>query len=74
MKKRTIIILAIVVIVVLVAVVGLGSKKDKGVKVTLEKVKRMDLTSIVSASGEIKPKKNVNISALIPGRIVKIGV
>jgi HlyD family secretion protein len=74
MKKRTVIILAVVAIVVLAVILGLSSKKDKGVKVTLEKVKRTDLTSIVSASGEIKPKKNVNISALIPGRIVKIGV
>lgn len=40
----------------------------------VEKVKRDDLESTVSASGEVKPKKNVNISAHIPGRIVKIGV
>ena len=74
MKKKTVIILAVVLIVVLAVILGLSSKKDKGVKVTLEKVKRTDLTSIVSASGEIKPKKSINISALIPGRIVKIGV
>jgi len=42
--------------------------------VTLEKVEKQDLESIISASGEIKPKKNVNISAQIPGRIIKIGV
>ena len=74
MKKRTVIILAIIAIVVVALVLRAGAKKDKGIKVTLEKVKRTDLTEIVSASGEIKPKKNVNISALIPGRIVKIGV
>jgi HlyD family secretion protein len=74
MKKKTVIILAIAIVVILAAVIGLGSKKDKGIKVTLEKVKRTDLTSIVSASGEIKPKKSINISALIPGRVVKIGV
>jgi HlyD family secretion protein len=32
------------------------------------------LTSIISASGEVKPKKSINISAQVPGRIVKIGV
>jgi len=74
MKKKTIIILAVIVVLVLVAVLGLGSRGEKGVKVTLDKVKRTDLTSIISASGEIKPKKSINISALIPGRIVKIGV
>jgi HlyD family secretion protein len=40
----------------------------------VEKIKTQDLTSIISASGEIRPKKNVNISAHIPGRIIKIGV
>jgi len=43
-------------------------------KVTVEKAEKHDLTSKISASGEVKPKKNVNISAHIPGRIVKIGV
>ena len=41
---------------------------------TVEKVEKQDLESIISASGEVKPKKNVNISAQIPGRIIKIGV
>ena len=41
---------------------------------TVEKVKKENLTSKISASGEVKPKKNVNISANVSGRIVKIGV
>ena len=40
----------------------------------MEKVQKHDLTSVISASGEVKPKKNVNISAHVPGRILKIGV
>ncbi len=40
----------------------------------MEKVKKQDLTAIISASGEIKPKKNINISAQVPGRIIKIGI
>jgi len=74
MKKRTVIILAVVAVVVIAVILGLGRKKDMVLTVTLDTVKRTDLTSIISASGEIKPKKNINISALIPGRIVKIGV
>jgi HlyD family secretion protein len=74
MKKRTVIILAVVAVVVIAVILGLGRKKDTVLTVTLDTVKRTDLTSIISASGEIKPKKNINISALIPGRIVKIGV
>lgn len=74
MKKKTIVILAVIAVIIVIAVLTLGSRGEKGVKVTLDKVKRMDLTSIISASGEIKPKKSINISALIPGRVVKIGV
>lgn len=74
MKKKSIIIIAVVLIIALIVILNLSSHREKSVKVTMEKVKRTDLTSIISASGEIKPKKSVNISALIPGRIVKIGV
>lgn len=74
MKKKTIIILVLLAVVVLVVVLKMSSNKEKPVKVTIEKVQRGDLTSFISASGEVKPKKSVNISAHVPGRIVKIGV
>jgi HlyD family secretion protein len=74
MKKKVIIILAVVLVIALIVILNLSSHREKSVKVTMEKVKRTDLTSTISASGEIKPKKSVNISALILGRIVKIGV
>jgi len=74
MKKKVIIILAVVLVIALIVILNLSSQREKSVNVTMEKVKKTDLTAIISASGEIKPKKNVDISALIPGRIVKIGV
>jgi len=73
--KKTPIIMAIVIVVIaLIVFVNLQSRREKAVKVTIEKTQRHDLTSIISASGEVKPKKNVNISAHVPGRILKIGV
>ena len=39
-----------------------------------DRVKRQDIISIVSASGKIEPKKKVDISASIPGKIVKLSV
>jgi HlyD family secretion protein len=75
MKKKTIIIAAVVIIIIgLIIAMNLNSKREKPIKTTVDKVKKTDLTSIISASGEIKPKKNINISAQIPGRILKIGV
>jgi HlyD family secretion protein len=58
----------------LIVILNLQSQREKAIKVTVEKVEKHDLASTVSASGEIKPKKNVNISAQVPGRIIKIGV
>ncbi|HSA94621.1 MAG TPA: efflux RND transporter periplasmic adaptor subunit [Acidobacteriota bacterium] len=73
-RKKLLIILGVLVILGFVVIGNLQSRREKTVKVTIEKAKRQDLTSIISASGEIKPKKNINISAQVPGRIIKIGV
>lgn len=73
-RKRTIVIAAILIVIAILGFSSMRSRRERYVRVTTEKVSRHDLTSIVSASGEVKPKKNINISAHVPGRIVKIGV
>jgi HlyD family secretion protein len=73
-KKRIFIIVAIILILAVIIILNFQSQREKSLKVTVEKVENHDLTSIVSASGEVKPKKSVNISAHISGRIVKTGV
>jgi len=73
-RKKGLIVLAVLLVIGVIVIFNLRTQREKSVKVTIEQVKKQDLTSIVSASGEIKPKKNINISAQVPGRIVKIGV
>ncbi|MDH4196816.1 MAG: efflux RND transporter periplasmic adaptor subunit [Candidatus Aminicenantes bacterium] len=73
-KKKTLLFLGIILVIAVIILLNLQSQREKTVKVTVDKVKRQNLTSLVSASGEVKPKKNVNISAQVPGRIIKIGV
>jgi len=73
-RKKFLIVFAVILLIGLLIFFNLRSQREKSIKVTVEKVKKQDLTSITSASGEVKPKKNVNISAHVPGRIVKIGV
>jgi HlyD family secretion protein len=73
-RKKPLIILAVLAVLAGIVYANLQSRREKTVPVTVDKVKKQDLTSIISASGEIKPKKNINISAQVPGRIVKIGV
>jgi len=73
-RKKILIGSAVIVVIGLVVFFNLRAKREKSIKVTLEKAQLHDLTSMVSASGEVKPKKNIEISANVPGRIVKIGV
>lgn len=73
-RKKTIIIFSVILFVTILIIFNLQSQREKSLKVTVEKVEKENLTSKISASGEIKPKKNVNISAHVAGRIIKIGV
>ncbi len=73
-KKKFFIFLSVIALITLIVLFNLRSNREKAIKVSVEKVATQDLSSIISASGEIKPKKSVNISAQIPGRVVKIAV
>jgi len=76
MKKWKKPALIIGVAVVLLAIVGFTIQQSrKGViAVQTGKVTREDLVSVVTASGEIKPKLYVNIGALAQAKIVRLYV
>ncbi len=59
---------------ILAAVLGFNQAREARSKVAVQaqKVGKRDLTSIVSASGEVRPKRYVNISANVSGRIDRI--
>ena len=73
-RKKTGFALLFLVLAAVVVCLSLRSGREKTARVTVTRISYQDLTSVVSASGEVKPKKNVNISAHVSGRIVKIGV
>ena len=73
-RKKTLIIIGAALILALIVISNLSSQREKTVKVTIEKIEKHDLASVISASGEVMPKKNIEISAQVPGRIIKIGV
>jgi HlyD family secretion protein len=54
--------------------VSASAKREKGIEVRFEQVGRRDLVAAVTASGKIQPKKKVDISADITGRITRIAV
>jgi len=75
-SKRTRVLIGVAAVVVLGAVVAVNVTKDRRNRVTVQtqKVSRQDLVSVVTASGEVKPRKYVNISANVSGRITNLYV
>jgi len=75
-SKKKIIILSIigVVVIVLVALVFLGSNRERIVTVQTEKIEKRTITQIVTASGKIQPETQVKINAEVSGEIVELPV
>ena len=62
------------VLLIILVLVSASAKREKGIEVRFETVGRKDLVAAVTASGKIQPKKKVDISADITGRITRIAV
>ena len=75
MNRKKLIIGALIVVLggALVAA-NVYFKREKGVEVQVEKIKKHDLESIVSASGKIQARTTVNISANTMGRVTRLAV
>lgn len=75
-KKKKKIWLFVVIPLILLISGGfiVKGRKPKPSDVQSDKVKRETLVSRVTASGKIQPKKKVDISASIPGKIVRLAV
>jgi HlyD family secretion protein len=72
-KKIAIAATGVLVIGALVAV-NLKFERRKKVAVHTEKITRRDLRSVVTASGKIQPKRQVNISASTIGTVTRLAV
>ena len=77
MKKSRVIIITVVITLLVVFGINLAfkagsGKKDNATVVQIEEAKYGELVEIVSAPGEIEPKTNVEISAKVSARIIKL--
>lgn len=61
-------------LIVALVVISASAKRERGVEVRFEEVGRRDLVGAVTASGKIQPKKKVDVSADITGRITRLAV
>lgn len=73
-SKKIIIGVAILASVGGLAGVAVAKRGPSGALVRTEVVARRDLVSVVTASGKIEPKRKVDISADIPGRVTRVAV
>lgn len=76
MNKKSKIILFVVVAIILAVMIVVNLKKSGGseIEVSVEQVKRGDLTKTVSGSGFIQPEVDVQIAARISSEIMRIYV
>lgn len=69
-RKKLIIGVVVVAIIGVFIIINLKKSKGGEIPVQLEKVKRADITQVVSASGKVQPELEVKISANISAEIV----
>jgi HlyD family secretion protein len=73
-KRKVLIGLGVGAVLTVFVVLALSSESGQTVDVRVEQVGRRDLVAKVTASGHIEPKRSVDISADISGRIVELPV
>ena len=75
MTRKKVIIATIVVLVLgAAAAANIYFRREQGPSVTAEEIRARDLEAIVSASGKVQPKRQVNISANQMGRVTRLAV
>jgi HlyD family secretion protein len=72
--KKALIATGIVVVLAGIGYANFRFRRTTATDVTVEKVSKHDLEAIVSASGKIRAKKTVNISAETMGKVVTLAV
>jgi HlyD family secretion protein len=67
---------AVVAIAVIGSVVGFSVSRENRKKITVQtgKVEKKSLTQVVTASGEVRPRRYVNVGANVSGRLIDITV
>src|SRR3954453_5265407 len=73
-RKKALIILGVLIIGGAVIGANFYFKRQTGTIVNAEALRARDLESLVSASGKIQPKTQVNISANTTGRVTRLAV
>jgi len=73
-KRKITLGAAIAVAILAMASIAIARGGERGTSIRTEAVEHRDLVSIVTASGFIQPKRKVDISADISGRVIELAV
>ncbi len=73
-RKKVLIIIAVVIVLAAVVGANLYFKRETGLNVNAEALRNRDLEALVSASGKIQPKRQVNVSANTTGKVTRVAV
>ena len=73
-RKKALIAIGVLVLLAVIGYVNFGMNRPKTVPVTAETIQARDLEAIVTASGTIQAKRQVNISAETVGKVVNLDV
>ena len=74
MQRRTKVIIGIISIILLASAAILETMfgGDQGITVRIEETQRRDLVEVVTASGNIRPRRTVNISSDVSARVAEL--
>jgi len=72
--KKVLIVLGVVLLAAAVVGANLYYRRDTGLNVQAEALRARDLEAVVSASGKVQPKRQVNVSANTTGRVTRVAV
>jgi HlyD family secretion protein len=72
--KKVLIVLGVILLGAAVVAANLYYRRDTGLSVQAEALRARDLEAIVSASGKVQPKRQVNVSANTTGRVTRVAV
>jgi HlyD family secretion protein len=71
-QKKVLVGIAVVVILGLAAVLSVTQARDRGIEVRTEVIDRRDLVEIVTASGNIRARRTVDISSDVSAKVAEL--
>lgn len=74
MNKKLMIVIGAAVVVIGLVIVNLTARRGSAVPVLVEESRQRDLSMVISASGSIRPKRKVDISASSIGKVTRVAV